>query len=100
MKVKATKLSNNVLELTDNDFKNVIANDCAEWEKLKNKDEFDNDYMYLNEYNNSNQNGFYQLILNGEDFWYGTLVEINAVVKTMITLLIKERKDEIRRRTI
>ena len=31
----------------------------------------------------------YQLILNGCELWYGTLIEINAIVKSMIKRLEK-----------
>ena len=40
--------------------------------------------MYLNTLANSAENGLYQLILNGSELWYGTLEEINAIVKSMI----------------
>ena len=42
-------------------------------------------YMYLNESTHSKESGLYQLILNGEELWYGTLEEINAIIKSMIT---------------
>jgi hypothetical protein len=42
--------------------------------------------MYLNECTNSKETGLYQLILNGYELWYGTLQEINAVVKSMIKI--------------
>lgn len=61
---------------------NTITEDCKHWENLD-QNKFYN-YMYLNECKNSKQNGLYQLILNGQELWYGTLAEINAVVKTMI----------------
>ena len=60
----------------------TIREDCKHWEGLE-QNKFYN-YMYLNECKNSKQNGLYQLILNGQELWYGTLAEINAVVKTMI----------------
>lgn len=64
--------------------KDVIIEDCKLWEKLNNKDKLFESYMYLNECDNSKENGLYQLILNGCVLWYGTLAEINAVVKSMI----------------
>lgn len=64
--------------------KQVIKEDCILWEKLNNENKMIESYMYLNECRNSEQNGLYQLILNGCDLWYGTLPEINAIVKSMI----------------
>lgn len=63
---------------------NVIKEDCKLWEKLNNAGKLLDSYMYLNECENSKENGLYQLILNGNELWYGTLAEINAIVKTMI----------------
>ena len=48
------------------------------------------EYLYLNKCNNSEESGMYQLILNGNELWYGTLAEINAVVKSMIYRLTKD----------
>lgn len=62
----------------------VITEDCKLWESLNNKDRLFGSYIYLNECNNSKENGMYQLILNGCELWYGTLSEINAIVKSMI----------------
>ena len=67
----------------------TIKTDCELWEKLNNKDKMIDSYMYLNECKNSRKNGLYQLILNGCELWYGTLEEINAVVKTMIRRIEK-----------
>ena len=64
--------------------KQVIKEDCILWEKLNNENKMIESYMYLNECRNSEQNGLYQLILNGCVLWYGTLPEINAIVKSMI----------------
>lgn len=64
--------------------KNVIIEDCKLWETLNNKDKLFDSYMYLNERSNSKDSGMYQLILNGNELWYGTLSEINAIVKSMI----------------
>lgn len=79
-------MTNNSKELI-----NTIKEDCKYWEKL-NGDGFYH-YMHLQECENSEQNGLYQLILNGKELWYGTLAEINAVVKTMIMRI--ERSFEI-----
>ena len=68
----------------ENSLINTITEDCKHWEQLNNTDKMLCSYMYLNECKNSKQNGLYQLILNGQELWYGTLAEINAVVKTMI----------------
>lgn len=67
----------------------TIKEDCRHWEKLNNERMVFESYMYLNECKNSKQNGLYQLILNGQELWYGTLAEINAVVKTMIMRIEK-----------
>lgn len=69
--------------------KNVIIEDCELWETLNNKDKLFENYMYLNECSNSKDNGMYQLILNGCELWYGTLAEINAIVKSMIVRIKK-----------
>ena len=69
---------------------NVIKEDCITWENLNNNDKMMNSYLYLNECKNSEETGMYQLILNGEVLWYGTLSEINAVVKSMIIRIEKE----------
>lgn len=66
----------------ENNLINTIKEDCRYWESLE-ENQFYN-YMYLNECGNSKESGLYQLILNGQELWYGTLAEINAVVKTMI----------------
>lgn len=62
----------------------TINKDCKHWEQLNNNGKLLDDYMYLNKCKDSDQIGLYQLILNGKELWYGTLEEINAVVKTMI----------------
>lgn len=61
----------------------VIKQDCELWNKLNNEGKMLQDYMYLNECSDSKENGLYQLILNGCELWYGTLPEINAIVKSM-----------------
>ena len=70
-------------------YKDVITEDCKFWEKLNNKDKIVESYMYLNECSNSKDTGMYQLILNGCELWYGTLAEINAIVKSMIVRIEK-----------
>ena len=64
---------------------NTINEDCNYWEKLKDNGFYD--YLYLNECKDSKDNGLYQLILNGCELWYGTLQEINAIVKAMIKII-------------
>ena len=71
------------------DLKDVIAEDCKQWERLNNEGKLFESYMYLNECANSKESGYYQLILNGCELWYGTLAEINAIVKSMITRIRK-----------
>lgn len=69
---------------------NTIVEDCKYWEKLNNADKMLYDYMYLNECKDSKQSRLYQLILNGQELWYGTLEEINAIVKSMIYRLERD----------
>lgn len=65
----------------------TISVDCEKWESLKNADAMFQHYMYLNKCKNSEESGMYQLILNGMELHFGTLNEINAVVKSMIKLM-------------
>lgn len=72
----------------DIDKENLIATineDCKTWEQLNNSENLLDSYMYLNACADSAENGMYQLILNGSELWYGTLGEINAIVKSMVT---------------
>ena len=64
------------------DLENTIKEDCKHWEKLNGNGFYH--YLHLQECIGSKESGIYQLILNGKELWYGTLAEINAVVKTMI----------------
>lgn len=59
---------------------NTIKEDCRLYEKLN------NGFVYLElvECDNSIETGLYRLIKNGMELWYGTLQEINAVVKVLI----------------
>lgn len=66
------------------DLINTIKEDCKLWEKLNNDGKMIDSYMYLNECKDSKESRLYQLILNGCELWYGTLQEINAIVKSMI----------------
>ena len=72
------------------DLKQTIIVDCKLYEKIKNTDTIIDTYLYLNECSNSKESGLYQLILNGFELWYGTLTEINAVVKNMIKIADEE----------
>lgn len=65
--------------------KETIMIDCQLFEEKC--DKFIGHYLYLNECENSATSGLYQLIFNGMELWYGPLEEINAVVKSMLTLL-------------
>lgn len=67
----------------------VIKEDCKLWEQLNNQGKNVQSYMYLNECKNSKESGFYQLILNGNELWGGSLKEINAIVKSMIIRIDK-----------
>lgn len=62
----------------------VVNEDCMLWMKLNNRGQSVESYMYLNECEDSKESGLYQLILDGVELWYGTLEQINAVVKSMI----------------
>ena len=66
----------------------TIKEDCRYWEDLE-KNRFYN-YMYLNECKDSKETGLYQLILNGKELWYGTLKEINAIVKAMCMMIKRD----------
>ena len=68
----------------------TIEQDCKEWERLNNNGKMLEEYLRLNECSDSKENGMYQLILNGKELWYGTLKEINAVVKSMLYRLTKD----------
>ena len=68
------------------DIKDVINEDIKLWEILHNEGKLIQSYLYVHEYSGSKENGLYQLILNGSELWYGTLEEINAVVKSMVTI--------------
>ena len=67
------------------DIKDIINEDIKLWESLHNKESMTESYLYLHEYSDSKESGLYQLILNGSELWCGTLEEINAVVKSMVT---------------
>lgn len=67
------------------DIKDVINEDIKLWETLHNKESMIESYLYLHEFSDSKGSELYQLILNGSELWYGTLEEINAVVKSMVT---------------
>ena len=60
----------------------TIKADCAYYEKMQ------HGFIWLEliECSNSKESGLYQLTKNGEELWYGTLQEINAIVKTLIKL--------------
>ena len=68
------------------ELENTIKEDCKLWEELNNKDKMFESYMHLEKCKDSKM---YQLILNGNELWYGTLPEINAIVKSMIVRIEK-----------
>lgn len=74
--------------------KEVIIEDCKTFEKQVNVDALLENYLYLNECKNSENNGLYQLILNGFELHYGTLAEINAVVKALCKLSDSDALDK------
>ena len=61
----------------------TIRIDC---EKLTTELDADYNYIYLQECKDSKENGMYQLVLDGHELWYGTLNEINAVVKSLLAI--------------
>lgn len=69
----------------------VIKQDCKLWEEINNRNKLYEEFIYIQECKDSHQNGLYQLILNGCELWYGTLEEINAIVKAMI--ICKEKNN-------
>ena len=73
----------------------VIKEDCKLWEQLNNKDKMFQEYMYLQVCSNSETSGMYQLILNGFELWFGTLNEINAIVKSMCARLQYPERYEV-----
>ena len=66
------------------DLKDVIIQNCKLWEKQNNKDKMIPDYLGLCEYDGSEQTGLYSLEYNCDELWFGTLHEINAIVKSML----------------
>ena len=68
----------------------TIREDCALWMRVHNGDKLLRDYLCLQEC----ANGLYQLILNGSELYYGTLQEINAVVKALLRLIMEPEKFE------
>lgn len=72
-----------------------ICKDCERWSGFPKSPLHDyDDYMTLHGNNRSPEIG-YQLCLNGHELWWGTLAEINAVVKSMIRRI--ENADDYRR---
>lgn len=65
--------------------KETIITDCKDYEKRSNESRLLSDCLYLKECKNSAESGMYQLVFNGGLLWYGTLMEINAIVKSMLT---------------
>lgn len=61
----------------------TIRIDC---EQLTTALDADYNYIYLQECKDSKKNGLYQLVLGGYELWYGTLNEINAVVKSLLAI--------------
>lgn len=80
---------------TQSDLMTVIKLDCYQWMQTVNENKMVWQYLYLQECENSKDNGLYQLILNGYELWYGTLQEINAVVKSMLNRAIHPERYEV-----
>lgn len=72
------------------DLRTTINLDCEMWDRLKNEDAMFTSHLYLFELPDSRETKHYQLILNGVELWYGTLEEINAIVKSMVRQLTRE----------
>ena len=66
----------------------TIREDIKTWEILKDNG-FIN-YMSLIASKDVEFSDMYQLVLNGKELWYGSLQEINAIVKTMIYQLERD----------
>ena len=60
----------------------TIKADCAYYEKMQHGFA----WLELIECKDSKKTNLYQLVKNGEELWYGTLKESNAIVKTLIKL--------------
>lgn len=75
--------------LTPVELLETIQADCITWEEAVNRGKVYYHYLYLNKCANSEESRLYQLILNGRELWYGTLEEINAVVKSIIRLTVE-----------
>lgn len=69
----------------------TIDQDITHLMSVLNKGAMMETYVELNICRCSIETGLYQLIYNGKELWYGTLQEINAIVKSMIVL--KEQTD-------
>lgn len=73
--------------------KETIREDCRIWEKLRNLKRTENpESLHLDPGIDGEITGLYVLLLNGHELWYGTLHEINAVVKTMVMQLASPEK--------
>lgn len=69
---------------TDNPVDEIKA-DCERWSGFpESPTHGPDDWLDLKVCAGSAETGYYQLLLNGNELWYGTLSEINAVVKSMI----------------
>ena len=78
--------------------KNTIREDCGVYNKLKNIDAMFDTCLCLSPGIDGEITGLYELLLNGRELWYGTLNEINAIVKSMLALLIAPEKFDASRR--
>ena len=66
------------------DLKDVIMQDCKLYCEKSADYRLIGDDLGLVEYNDSEQTGLYSLEYNGDELWFGTLHEINAIVKSML----------------
>lgn len=60
----------------------TIKKDCEYYNNLDNV-KFRNDMLRVK---HSHEDTWYYLYLNDKELWFGTLSEINAIIKTMIKL--------------
>lgn len=66
------------------EFLDVIRNDCALWMKKYNECKMMESILEVRTVSDCS---YYFLSLNGGELWFGTLEEINAVVKSMLRRL-------------
>lgn len=66
------------------EFLDVIRSDCQVWMQENNEGKMMHSYLEVNPLDGTN---LYYLTLNSGELWFGTLEEINAIVKSMLRRL-------------